>query len=146
MALGLRVLDVELAQAEQGLPLSREGPRERQREHAVIEELDAQLEAVDVGNVERHRLDDDRRDRVLQVRRRGGLGRQAGVNGAAADGRAERGQVNLFGDVEQVERGDSGGSDRRHLLVAEVSHERRERLYRSGKRVKVLGKRGGDAG
>ena len=114
MALELRVLDVELAQAEQGLPLSREGPRERQREHAVIEELDAQLEAVDVGDVEPIAFDDDRRDGILQIRRRGGLGRQAGVNRAAADGRTERGQVNLFGDVELVERVDGGGSDGRH--------------------------------
>ena len=113
-AFELGVLDVDLTEAEERRPLARKRPRERQREHAVVEELDAQLEAVDICNVECVAVDDDGRYRVLEIGRCGGLGGETSVDRAATDGRAERRQVDLLGDVEQVERGDRGVGDGRH--------------------------------
>ena len=124
-AFELAVLDVDLTEGEERRPLARKRARERQREHAVVEEFDAQLEALDISNVECVAVDDDGRYRVLKIGRRGGLGGEPSVDRAATDGRAERRQVDLLGDVEQVEGGDGRVRDGRHWGILTECGERK---------------------
>ena len=114
MPFEIGVLDVDLAQANQLGPFARERSRQPKREDSVVEELGAKLEPVDIVNIEHVAVHGQGRRRVLQIGGRRGFGDQARAGRAATNRATKRNEINLLGNVEQVEGGESGGGDCGH--------------------------------
>src|SRR5262249_25968469 len=90
---------------------------QRERDDAVVEELQPRVEPVDVREPGRFSFQHERRNLVFEARGLGRLRRQPPPP-PAAERLAQRHPIDLPGDVEQVERRDRARSDIHTAIVA----------------------------
>src|SRR5262245_55484605 len=113
-----RVLDIALAGREQIVPGAAERLHQRERDDAVVEELQARLEVVDVGETRRVPFEDEGRHLVREVPGLRGLRRQRRRR-AGAQRLPQPGQIDLLGDVEEIQRRDGAGSNVHPVILEE---------------------------
>ena len=112
--LDLGALDKRLAERDQFAPQSLKRPRQRQGDHAVIEDAHAHAKAIEPANTDGVAPERKRRLVVLDVRRGERLGCEARRNGRTTNEAGNHAEINGFRDVEQVKQQNLTGADFLH--------------------------------
>ena len=117
LPLHVGVVDRGLSGCDEIGPGSTERLRERERKDTVVEQLQAQLPAVDRAEIRGGPVDDERRLLILDVRRGGRFRGKLRGDRRSADQRRDVAERDGLGDVEEVEDRDGASSDRGHAII-----------------------------
>jgi hypothetical protein len=106
------------ARRDEVRPRPGEPPAQRDRDHAVVVDADADAQASDLRHIEHGAVEGEGRLLILDVGRRGGLGRQLRRAGGLAQDAGDAIERDRIGDLEQIERGEMTVANHKCLVLS----------------------------